>query len=133
MLTLYGSTQIASLCAIALSELAVAWQCLLFAACLAHAGWTLPRHILLSDARAWRGIRHDDAGWALWCAAQGWQPVHLMPDSVALPIAVVLRFKGERPWWSVSVCIPCDALTADQHRRLRVRLKFSRRRWAAPG
>ena len=31
------------------------------------------------------------------------------------------------------LCIPRDALTREAHRRLRVRLKFSRRRWAAPG
>ena len=31
-----------------------------------------------------------------------------------------------------AVCIPGAALAPDQHRRLRVRLKFSRRRWLAP-
>ena len=55
------------------------------------------------------------------------------PDSLALPLAVVLRFRlvGERR--VRGLCIPRDALTREAHRRLRVRLKFSRRRWAAPG
>ena len=59
--------------------------------------------------------------------------VALSPDSLALPLAVVLRFRlvGERR--VRGLCIPRDALTREAHRRLRVRLKFSRRRWAAPG
>jgi toxin CptA len=48
-------------------------------------------------------------------------------------LLVVLRFRlvGERR--VRSLCIPNDALAADVHRRLRVRLKFTRNRWVAPG
>ena len=50
----------------------------------------------------------------------------------ALPWAVVLHFRlsGERR--VRGLCIPRDALARDVHRRLRVCLKFSRRRWQAP-
>ncbi|MCF4997604.1 hypothetical protein GIW70_18665 [Pseudomonas syringae] len=106
----------------------------LFAAfcCLAHAAWVMPRQILLTHPEAFRGLRRDADGWQLWNPANGWQAVQLRPDSLALPLIVVLRFrlKGERR--VRSICIPRDAQTADLHRRLRVRLKFSRRRWAAP-
>ncbi|CAD5109109.1 hypothetical protein PSEWESI4_03405 [Pseudomonas carbonaria] len=100
--------------------------------CLAHAAWVLPRQVLLRHAGAFRGLRHDEAGWQLWSPRDGWLPVQLRPDSLALPLAVVLRFRlrGERR--VRSLCIPRDALDAQTHRRLRVRLKFSRRRWAAP-
>ncbi|MFJ4194876.1 protein YgfX [Pseudomonas sp. NPDC089534] len=101
-------------------------------ACLGHAAWVLPRQILLSHPKAFSGLRRAADGWRLWNRADGWQPVQLRPDSLALPLIVVLRFRlrGERR--TRSVCVPRDALTADVHRRLRVRLKFSRRRWAAP-
>ncbi|MBV4459819.1 hypothetical protein KVG96_17840 [Pseudomonas sp. COR58] len=101
-------------------------------ACLAHAAWVLPRQILLSHPKAFSGLRRDADGWQLWNRADGWQPVQLRPDSLALPLIVVLRFRlrGERR--TRSVCVPRDAQAADVHRRLRVRLKFSRRRWAAP-
>jgi toxin CptA len=58
--------------------------------------------------------------------------VQLRPDSLALPWAVVLhvRLPGER--WVRGLCIPRDSLAREVHRRLRVRLKFSRRRWQAP-
>lgn len=100
--------------------------------CLLHAGWVLPRQILLSHPRAFTGLRHSPAGWQLWSCGQGWQAVQLCPDSLALPLIVLLRFRlpGER--WVRSICVPRDAQVADEHRRLRLRLKFSRRRWAAP-
>ena len=99
---------------------------------LLHAAWVLPRQILLSSAAAFTGLRHDAQGWQLWSSAAGWQAVQLRPDSLALPVAVILRFRlaGERRLRGL--CIPRDALPRDLHRRLRVRLKFSRHRWQAP-
>jgi toxin CptA len=100
--------------------------------CVVHGCWTLPRQILLTHALAFSGLRRDGDGWQLWNRAAGWQPVQLRPDSLALPLIVVLRFRlrGERR--TRAICVPRDAQAADVHRRLRVRLKFSRRRWAAP-
>ena len=101
-------------------------------ACLAHAFRVLPRQVLLSHPRAFRGLRRDADGWQLWNQADGWQAVQLRPDSLALPLIVVLRFRLRGEWRVRSVCVPRDSQAADLHRRLRVRLKFSRRRWAAP-
>lgn len=100
--------------------------------CLMHAAWVLPRHVLLCSAQAFRGLRHGAQGWQLWNATAGWQAVQLRPDSLALPALVVLRFRlpGERI--ARGLCIPSDAMAREQHRRLRLRLKFSRRRWAEP-
>jgi toxin CptA len=97
-----------------------------------HALWLLPRNVLLSSAQAFTGVRHDAQGWQLYCAAHGWRAVQLRPDSLALPLVIVLRFRlaGERRLRAV--CIVRDALEHDVHRRLRLQLKFSRHRWAAP-
>jgi toxin CptA len=100
--------------------------------CLLHAVWVIPSRILLSRGSSWLGLRHDQHGWSLWNRRAGWQPVQLRPDSIALPLVVVLRFKVPGRWFTRGVCIPCGAMPADQHRRLRLRLKFTRRRWAAP-
>jgi toxin CptA len=109
------------------------WASLLGAfACLLHGFWVLPRQILLKHRRAFRGLRRDAEGWHLWNQADGWQAVQLRPDSLALPLIVVLRFRLRGEWRVRSVCVPRDSQAADLHRRLRVRLKFSRRRWAAP-
>ncbi|WP_311969081.1 protein YgfX [Pseudomonas baltica] len=99
--------------------------------CLAHVVWVTPRHVLLGHPLAVTGLRRNRDGWQLWTARAGWQPVQLRHDSVALPGLVIIRYRRPGQWFSRSVCVPADALPADQHRRLRVRLKFSRRRWAA--
>ncbi|WP_338801041.1 protein YgfX [Pseudomonas sp. RSB 5.4] len=109
------------------------WASLLGAfACLLHGAWVVSRQILLRHPQAFCGLRRDADGWQLWNQAGGWQAVQLRPDSLALPLIVVLRFRlrGERR--VRSICVPRDSQAADVHRRLRVRLKFSRRRWAAP-
>lgn len=93
----------------------------------------LYRQVLLRGSRAFRGLRHDEQGWQLWSAGSGWQAVQLRPDSLALPWLIVLRVRLPGRWRIFGCCIPADALGADSHRRLRVRLRFSRRRWAAPG
>ncbi|AZF57289.1 protein YgfX [Pseudomonas sp. R11-23-07] len=101
-------------------------------ACLVHAAWVLPRHVLLTHRSSIRGLRRDEDGWQLFSAERGWHSVQLRPDSLALPLVVVLRYRVHGERWVRSTCVPHDAQTADMHRRLRVRLKFSRRRWLAP-
>ncbi|PQO98017.1 hypothetical protein C5612_28525 [Pseudomonas frederiksbergensis] len=109
------------------------WASLLgVALCVAHSIWALPRQILLTHPQAFRGLRRDADGWQLWNQAQGWQPVQLRPDSLALPLIAVLRFRLQGERRVRAICVPRDSQAADVHRRLRVRLKFSRRRWAAP-
>lgn len=100
--------------------------------CLLHACWVLPSRILLSRDSSWRGLRKDQQGWSLWSRGAGWQPVQLRPDSLALPLMVVLRFRVPGQWFSRGLCVARDAMPAEQYRRLRVRLKFSRRRWVEP-
>ena len=110
------------------------WAALLGSlACLAHAWRALPGQILLSSEAAFVGLRHDAQGWQLRSRSGDWQPVELRRDSLALPLAVVLRFRLAGKRRVRGLCIPADALDAATHRRLRVRLKFSRRRWEAAG
>ena len=99
--------------------------------CLLHALWVVPSRILLSADSSWRGLRRDQMGWSLWSRSGGWQPVQLRPDSLALPWVVILRYREPGQWFARGLCIARDSMPAEQHRRLRVRLKFSRRRWAA--
>ncbi|MFJ2363899.1 protein YgfX [Pseudomonas sp. NPDC087697] len=132
LLAAYLLAQLFALGSLFLLSLPV-WASLLgITLCVAHGFWMLPRQILLTHPQAFRGLRRDADGWQLWNQLSGWQAVQLRPDSLALPLVVVLRFRlrGERR--VRAICVPRDAQAADVHRRLRVRLKFSRRRWAAP-
>ncbi len=118
--------------AILLAELSGHWQGVLLTLLLMHAAWVIPRQLLMRRAGAISGLRHDADGWQLYSVRDGWQAVQLYPDSLALPPAIFLHFRLRDQRWRRGLCIACDALPAAQHRRLRVRLKFSRRRWAAP-
>ena len=132
LLAAYLAAQLLALIAICLLSIP-AWARLLGALlCLAHGAWVLPRHIRLTHPGAMTRLRHDADGWQLWSRDKGWQAVQLRRDSLALPLLVLVRYRlaGERR--VRAVCIPGAALAPDQHRRLRVRLKFSRRRWLAP-
>ncbi|MBC2678289.1 protein YgfX [Pseudomonas baltica] len=102
------------------------------ALCIAHALYVLPRQVLLGSPHAVTGLRRDRSGWSVWTEAGSWQTVQLRPDSMALPHVVVLRFRLAGQRRVRSACVLPDCLDADTHRRLRLRLKFSRQRWAVP-
>ncbi|TWI58780.1 toxin CptA [Pseudomonas duriflava] len=100
--------------------------------CMVHAGWYVPNGILFRNEQSPRRVRHDAEGWHLWSPQQGWQPVRLHRDSMALPLLIILRYRYPGQHWTRSVCIPADALAPEHHRRLRLRLRFARQRWAVP-
>lgn len=134
----------AYVCAQALALIAIAFLNLPFwikIVCLLLCGWHAIRHwrmsVLIQGDQAFTGLRRDADGWQVWTDRLGWQPVQLQRDSIALPQIVIVRFRVMAGhwidrWWTRSVCIPSDSLAPDTHRRLRLRLKFSRQRWAAP-
>ncbi|MDD0974385.1 protein YgfX [Pseudomonas fontis] len=131
LLAVYLACQLFALAALLILDIPL-WTSLVGALlCLAHAAWVIPRRILLNHAYAVTRLRRDAQGWYLWRAADGWQPVQLLRDSLALPGLVVLRYRRQGRRLGESLCIAHDALEPVQHRRLRLRLKFSRRRWAA--
>lgn len=76
-----------------------------------------------------RGLRYCPQGWQLWSAKQGWQPIQLRGDSMAIPALVLVRYRHSWQRFYRSALIPADSLPQDSHRRLRLRLKFSRQRW----
>lgn len=77
------------------------------------------------------GVRRTHQGWQMWNSQQGWRAVQLRRDSMALPSLVLLGYRYAGQWWYRSAIVPSDSLTQDEHRRLRVRLKFSRQPWQA--
>ena len=133
LLAAYLLTQALALLALLLADLPAWVRISGVLLCGMHGLWVLPCRILLRSSSSVRALRTDSAGWQLFTPANGWQTIQLLPDSLALPGIIVLRYRRPGCWLSEGLCIPGDALSADQHRRLRVRLKFSRNRWTVPG
>ena len=97
--------------------------------CVLHAAWVLPRQVLMGAACCFFGLRHDHSGWQLCRRSGDWLPITLLPDSLALPWLVILRFRLAGQWRVQSLCLLADSMEPDLYRQLRVRLKFSRQRW----
>ncbi|MDD1015873.1 protein YgfX [Pseudomonas rubra] len=133
LLAAYIVSLLLALLALSLLQLPLWLRLVAIALCLLHGTWIIPRRILLTHPNAITALRRDVHGWQLFSHGQGWQPVQLKPDGLALPGLVVLRFRRPARRFSESQCIAFDALEPVQHRRLRVRLKFSRRRWVVAG
>lgn len=133
LLAAYLAAQCCAVLALLLADIPLHWKTLGLSLCLLHACRVVPGRILLRAPDSVRALRHNAEGWQLWSEREGFQPVQLMPDSLALPSLIVLRFRRPGDWLARSVCVPSDALAPELHRRLRVRLRFSRNRWTAPG
>ncbi|UQY35570.1 hypothetical protein K8U54_03495 [Pseudomonas fulva] len=129
LLEIYLCAQALALLTLLLVEIGFWARLLGLLACGCHAAWVLPRHVLLTHPAVFNRLRHDDDGWQVQRGGGPWQPVTLQADSMALPWLVIVRFRLPGRPFTYSLCIPADAMSADMHRRLRVRLKFSRQRW----
>lgn len=133
LLAAYLAAQGGAVLALLLADIPLYGKTLGLSLCLLHACWVVPGRILLRAPDSVRALRHNAEGWQLWSEREGFAPVQLMPDSLALPSLIILRFRRPGDWVARSVCVPADALAPELHRRLRVRLRFSRNRWTAPG
>ncbi len=129
LLEIYLCAQALALLTLSLVDIALWARVLGVLGCACHAGWVLPRHVLLTHSVVFKHLRHDDKGWQVASREGRWQPITLLPDSMALPWLVIVRFRLPGSLLTNSLCIPADAMAQDMHRRLRVRLKFSRQRW----
>lgn len=94
-------------------------------------GWQLFLICNRKQAYIRRGLRHNQQSWQLWSAKHGWRSIQLRADSIAIPALVLVRYRFAQQRFYRSAVIPADSLSQDSHRRLRVRLKFSRHRWQA--
>ena len=79
------------------------------------------------DALRLRG--KGDGQMEIWRDA-AWRPLLLRSDSVALPWLIVLRWREGRQRHSLA--LPADALPGDDHRRLRIWLRWKARQPLAP-
>lgn len=117
--------------AVLISAVAWPWKISALTVLMAQIIYQLVQMQRLQQASQRRGLRHSAQGWQVWDAQQGWRAVQLRADSMAIPSLILLRYRYADQWFYRTLLIGVDSLSADAHRRLRVRLKFSRQRWQA--
>ena len=118
-------------CAVVVAAVAWPWKLVLLLLLVAQSGYQLYHLLHLQQPAQRRGLRRNQQGWQIWTAQQGWQSVQLRADSIAIPALVLLRYRYAHQWFYRTLLVGVDSLSAENHRRLRVRLKFSRQRWRA--
>ncbi len=98
---------------------------------LAFFCWVWPRQVSLRHAHSVTGLRFDSQGWHVLRRDGSETSASLLGDTFVSALLTVVRLREPGRWWSLSVVLPADAASEDALRRLRLRLRFSRQRWAA--
>ena len=93
--------------------------------------WIWPRQVSLRHADSVTGLRYDSEGWHVLRRDGTERDARLLADTYVSALLTVVRLRQPGRWLPVSVILPADAAAEDALRRLRLRLRFSRQRWAA--
>ena len=97
----------------------------------AYCFWVWPRQVSLRHADSVTGLRFDSQGWHILRRDGTEMGARLLADTYVSALLTVVRLRQPGRWLPISVILPADAATEDSLRRLRLRLRFSRQRWAA--
>ena len=98
---------------------------------LLYCWWVWPRQVSLRHACSVTGLRFDSHGWHVLRRDGSEAGASLQGDTFVSAFLTVVRLREPGRWLPVSVILPVDAASEDSLRRLRLRLRFSRQRWAA--
>lgn len=93
--------------------------------------WVWPRQVSLRHADSVVGLRFDSEGWHVLRRDGTEMGARLLADTYVSALLTVVRLRQSGRWLPISVILPADAADEDSLRRLRLRLRFSRQRWAA--
>ena len=96
-----------------------------------HCLWIWPRQVSLRHADSVTGLRFDQEGWHVLRRDGSEAGARLQADTFVSALLTVVRLREPGRLLPVSVILPADAATEDSLRRLRLRLRGSRPRWAA--
>lgn len=93
--------------------------------------WVWPRQISLQHPHSITGLRFDSEGWHILRRDGSEAAARLLADTYVGAMLTVVRLREQGRWRSVSIVLASDAAPEESLRRLRLRLRFSRQRWAA--
>ena len=70
-------------------------------------------------------IRRSTTSWLIGNNQNEWYTIKLIPSScIVLAWIVILRFHVEVTKRTFTICLPFDGISTDEHRRLRVFLRY---------
>ena len=95
-----------------------------------YAPWIWPRQISLQHPHSVTGLRFDSDGWHILRRDGSEAAAQLLADTYVSAMLTVVRLREQGRWRAVLVVLASDAASEESLRRLRLRLRFSRQRWA---
>lgn len=95
-----------------------------------YALWIWPRQISLQHPHSVTGLRFDSDGWHILRRDGSEAAAQLLADTYVSALLTVVRLREQGRWRAVLVVLASDAASEESLRRLRLRLRFSRQRWA---
>lgn len=95
-----------------------------------YALWIWPRQISLQHPHSVTGLRFDSDGWHILRRDGSEVAAQLLADTYVSALLTVVRLREQGRWRAVLVVLASDAASEESLRRLRLRLRFSRQRWA---
>lgn len=105
--------------------LGIGWRVLIIIVLSCYAVWTFLKHILFVLPSSFIGLRRSSVGWFISSRNNDWQNIQLVRTGcIILPWVIILQFRVIGYWRSLTVCIPKDAMSPVEHRKLRVYLRY---------
>lgn len=129
-LLLLGSSLLACL-AVYQSALSLLPSLLCILLVCSYGYWIWPRQISLQHPHSVTGLRFDSEGWHILRRDGSEAAARLLADTYVSAMLTVVRLREQGRWRAVSIVLASDAASEESLRRLRLRLRFSRQRWAA--
>lgn len=87
--------------------------------------WILLQQILLIMPNSFVAIRRSTTSWLIGNNQNEWYTIKLIHSScIVLTWIVILRFHVEGTKRTFTICLPVDGISTDEHRRLRVFLRY---------
>jgi toxin CptA len=104
-----------------------AWMLGLCAVLVLNGGWTIWRHALLRYPGSIVALEFRGEGECSVRLRRGeWLQCRILPATYATPLLIVLNLKHARSWFRRYVVLFPDSIPMEVHRRLRVRLRWSK-------
>jgi toxin CptA len=104
-----------------------AWTLGLCAVLVLNAGWTIWRHALLKHSGSAVALEfRDEAECNARLRSGQWLKCQILPSTYVTPLLIVLNLAHGGSWFARHVVIFPDSIAPDIHRRLRVRLRWSK-------
>lgn len=125
VLCLYIGCYVLALLVVGQLPLAIKWRLLTIIVLSVYTIWIGLKYVLFVLPSSFLAIRRGVTNWFIYSQKRGWQVIYLLPTGcLVFAWVIVLQFRVEGSKRYVWLCLPIDGMLTNEHRRLRVYLRY---------